>query len=347
MKDSLGTVFVGLSGGVDSSVAAYLLQKEGYDVVGVFIKTWYPEWLSCTWREERRSAMRVAAVLEIPFLTVDFAEAYKKEVADYFIKEYEKGRTPNPDVMCNRAVKFGAFYEWARAQGADYVATGHYAKKEDGLLKIPSDTVKDQTYFLWTISPEVLSHTLFPLGDLEKKEVRTVAAEAGLPTATKKDSQGICFLGQVDMKEFLSHYIDFVPGDVLDENGAVIGRHEGAILYTLGQRHGFTITHHDASIAPLFVVSKDVAKNTITVAQTITHEAHKEVTLEEVNWNQGTPPAVGTQFMCRTRYRQEMISCEFKDDKTVVLHEVRELPTSGQSLVVYDGEVCLGGGVIS
>src|SRR5690606_21910140 len=261
-------VFVGLSGGVDSSVAALRLIKEGYEVVGVFIKVWQPDFLRCDWESERLDAMRVAASLGIPFLTCDAKEAYKKEVGEYFVNEYLAGRTPNPDVMCNRYVKFGAFWEFAKAHGADFIATGHYAqvvKTEDGFeLRRGVDAKKDQTYFLWTLTEEDLSHTLFPIGDTPKDEVRSEAKAAGLPTATKKDSQGICFLGQVDIPEFLSHFTKLVKGEVRDTSGKVVGEHKGALLYTHGQRHGFTI-FGETNAAPSYVVAKDLESNTIIV----------------------------------------------------------------------------------
>ncbi|HMA78461.1 MAG TPA: tRNA 2-thiouridine(34) synthase MnmA, partial [Candidatus Paceibacterota bacterium] len=204
------TVFVGLSGGVDSSVAAARLKKQGYRVVGVFIKVWHPDWLVCNWEQERLDAMRVAAHLEIPFLTCDAEQAYKDDVATYFIEEYRTGRTPNPDVMCNQQVKFGRFLEFARAQGADYIATGHYVQRVDTEAGIELhrgvDTGKDQSYFLWSLTANQLEQSLFPVGSSTKAEIRTEAETLQLPVAAKKDSQGICFLGQVDIPEFLSHY---------------------------------------------------------------------------------------------------------------------------------------------
>jgi tRNA-specific 2-thiouridylase len=205
-------VFVGMSGGVDSSVSSALLKKAGFDVTGVFIKTWSPDFMECTWKDERLDAMRVCAKLDIPFITLDLEKEYKEKVADYMIEEYKKGRTPNPDVMCNKEIKFGAFFNWAMSRGADYVATGHYArtlKKKSGevMLSAGNDDNKDQSYFLWNIKKEHLDKTLFPVGHLEKSEVRKLAKKFNLPTATKKDSQGVCFLGKVDMKDFLEHYI--------------------------------------------------------------------------------------------------------------------------------------------
>ena len=234
-------VYIGMSGGVDSSVSAALLKKAGYDVTGVFIKVWQPDWINCTWKEDRMDAMRVAALLDIPFITLDLEKEYKEEVVDYMISEYRAGRTPNPDVMCNRYVKFGGFYDWAMKQGADYVATGHYAQVIDGKLIAGNDKNKDQTYFLWTLNKEQLSKTIFPVGNIEKPEVRKLAKKFNLPNAEKKDSQGLCFIGKIDIKEFLSHYIDSKRGNVLNIEGEVIGEHDGSFFFTIGERHGFNI----------------------------------------------------------------------------------------------------------
>lgn len=257
-------VFVGVSGGVDSSVTAALLQDQGYDVVGVFIRTWQPDWIECTWLHERRDAMRVCAHLNIPFLELDLEQEYKQGVADYMIAEYRAGRTPNPDVMCNREVKFGGFLQWALKQGADYIATGHYARvihrENESVLLQGKDLTKDQSYFLWTLTEEQLRHVLFPIGEFQKTQVRELAKKYHLPTAVKKDSQGICFIGEIDMKEFLKHYIDIHPGDVVNEQGEIIGYHQGALFHTLGERHGFTITKKGTQDAPYYVIAKDIQK---------------------------------------------------------------------------------------
>src|SRR3989344_4417069 len=235
-------VFVGLSGGVDSAVTALLLKEQGFDVTGVFIKVWQPDFLPCIWREERRDAMKVAIALDIPFLFFDFEEEYKKGVVDEMIEEYKSGRTPNPDVLCNQEIKFGAFLKKAKELGADFIATGHYAENKNGVLMEGQDKEKDQSYFLWTVKKEDLKHILFPVGHLEKKEVRRLASKYNLPVSEKKDSQGICFIGDVDMGEFLSHFISIKTGEVLNTNGEVIGTHTGAVVYTIGERHGFEIT---------------------------------------------------------------------------------------------------------
>ena len=205
--------------------------------------------------------MRVAAHLDIPFVTLDLEKEYKEEVVDYMIAEYRSGRTPNPDVMCNRYVKFGGFFDWAMKEGADVVATGHYARTYNGDLCKGRDDNKDQSYFLWTLTPEKLAKTLFPVGNIEKPEVRALAKKFGLPNAEKKDSQGLCFVGKIDMKEFLKHFIDEKPGDVLNTDGEVVGHHEGALFYTLGERHGFTVTQKTPEDKPYFVIAKDNKKN--------------------------------------------------------------------------------------
>jgi len=349
------TVFVGLSGGVDSSVAALRLKNQGYTVVGVFIKVWQPDFLDCNWEAERLDAMRVAAKLDIPFLTCDAEKAYKDDVADYFIDSYRRGLTPNPDVMCNKYVKFGAFLQFAEENGADYIATGHYAQRveNNGLFEIHRgvDEGKDQTYFLWTLTQAQLGKTLLPVGDSPKKQIRKEADAAGLITANKKDSQGVCFLGHIDIYEFLSHYIDLKSGDVLDTNGEVIGAHKGALIYTTGQRHGFTITSHNTTRDALYVITRDIENNTITVSsqrqQTIQSE---HLCIDSVNLI-GKPVEVLQQFQLQTRYRQEPIVCNAvhitEHTMEIELQTETEIPSEGQSCVLYDGNRCLGGGIIS
>ena len=346
-------VFVGLSGGVDSSVAALRLKQAGHEVVGVFIKTWHPDFIECNEEAERLDAMRVAAHLKIPFLTLDAEEAYKKDVADYMIAEYRAGRTPNPDVMCNKYVKFGAFLDFARSHGADAVATGHYARVEEekGRFKLLRgiDPSKDQSYFLWTLTQEQLSHILFPIGDTKKEDIRKEAAAAGLPTAKKPDSQGVCFLGEVDMKDFLSHYIDVEKGDVLNEEGNVIGEHDGALYYTLGERHGFLVQNASSKETPHYVVAKDVEKNTITVAD---HppvlEKDENITLIELNLSESFK-----ELVCEAQFRYRQKPFKVKLTKTgegrasIEVFEDVEKPSRGQSCVLYRGNECLGGGIIA
>lgn len=340
-----GKVFVGLSGGVDSAVSAALLKEAGYDVTGVFIKVWQPDFLPCTWRDERRDAMRVAAKLNIPFLFFDFEKEYKEGVADYMIEEYRMGRTPNPDVMCNREVKFGAFWQKAREMGADYIATGHYARNINNKLYEGVDTDKDQSYFLWTLTQEDLEHTFFPIGDLKKEQVRKLAKTFNLHTADKKDSQGICFLGDVDIIDFLSHYIKSEVGVVLNVQGETVGSHKGAVYYTLGERHGFEVMSKDTASKPSYVVAKDIIKNTITISNDeleIMAYTKKSVQIERVNLDDS---AIDHKVLAKVRYRQKKFEVELKQGE-VLLSETQTV-APGQSIVFYDGSMCLGGAIIS
>ncbi|MBI5400797.1 MAG: tRNA 2-thiouridine(34) synthase MnmA [Candidatus Yonathbacteria bacterium] len=383
-KKSKGRVFVGISGGVDSSVSATLLQKEGYEVTGVFMKVWQPDFLPCTWREERLDAMRVCAHLGIQLLTWDFEREYKDGVADYMINEYRAGRTPNPDVMCNREVKFGSFFRRAISGGADFIATGHYAqatldKKNDVfVMKKGVDDAKDQSYFLWTLGQEQLSKTLFPIGGYKKSQVRALARKFGLPVAEKKDSQGLCFVGKLDMKDFLAHFIDEKEGSVLDETGETIGMHRGAYFYTLGERHGFTVTKKGADDAPYYVVAKDLTANTITVARQTKkypESARKDIKISQINFCRGILPDTKKTYTAQVRYHGEKYECKITDlvyvqdacpdfvqDVNLLIQALvtRQLirgtfslhfkkpviADAGQSVVLYDCEKCLGGGII-
>lgn len=348
-------VFVGVSGGVDSSVSLALLKEAGYDVTGVFIKVWSPDFLPCTWKEERRDAMRVCATLDVPFLTLDLEKEYKDSVVDYMIAEYMVGRTPNPDVMCNKYVKFGAFFKKAMEMGADYVATGHYAmvKNIGSAYKLfeSVDKNKDQSYFLWTLTQKELSKTLFPVGGMQKDEVRKLAKKFGLPTADKKDSQGLCFVGKVDMVDFLKHYITNEKGNVLDEKGNTIGTHDGAMFYTIGQRHGFDVRQDKSDNKPVYVISKNIKENTITVGDGDYKKISattKEVELEQVSFTADVLDNT-KNLLARTRYRQILVKCSLiknKDIYTIIFDEPQENVTPGQSLVLYREEECLGGGVI-
>ena len=368
-----GGVFVGLSGGVDSSVSAALLKKQGYDVTGVFIKIWSPDWLWCASKEDRLDAMRVCAKLDIPFREIDLTKEYKKEVVDYMIREYKVGRTPNPDVFCNRYIKFGAFFDWARKHGADYIATGHYARRvecskqqvvrtKNGReniipatyysLHTANDKNKDQTYFLWTLTQRELSQTLFPIGHLTKPEVRKIAKKLGLPTAEKKDSQGLCFVGPVDVKEFLRQYIAPKRGNVLNIKGEIIGWHDGAELLTLGERRGFSINQKTPDGLPYYVVAKDIKKNTITVSQppNLGVQLPSERILSKVNWIAGAPPNFNKTYFARFRYRQPLVKIGIGYKKSPLIIQFSKPQTAiapGQSLVIYTktGE-CLGGGII-
>lgn len=342
-------VFVGLSGGVDSAVAAYLLKQEGHDVVGVFIKGWEPDFLPCTGAEDRLSAMRVAAHLEIPFKTYDLSEEYKKSVVDYFVAEYEAGRTPNPDVMCNRTIKFGAMWERAKAEGADAIATGHYAQRKvtaDSLqLTASEDNEKDQTYFLWTLTQDDLEHVLFPIGKYKKSEVRRIAEGAKLPNAKRRDSQGLCFLGHVDMHQFLKRYLPTTPGPILNVSGEQVGEHDGAWFYTLGQHVSTSGTKR------LYVVGKEVSKNELTVSDSAQNYGHrtsigmKKYDLMNVSWVGGSAPR--GPVVAQYRYHGEFVSVTLTEDG--VLFQKPVLVAPGQSVVFYDRheEVCFGGGIIA
>lgn len=362
-------VFVGMSGGVDSSVSAALLKARGFDVTGVFIKVWQPDWMECAWREDRLDAMRVAARIGIPFVTLDLEEEYKREVVDYMIAEYKAGRTPNPDVMCNRHVKFGGFLDWALAQGADFVATGHYARVEGcdasstatgsrARLLAGRDEGKDQSYFLWQVSAERLARVLFPVGDMEKPAVRALAERFKLPNARKRDSQGLCFVGNVDMKEFLGHYLPATRGDVLDSSGAVIGHHDGAIFLTLGERRGFSISVKTANDAPYYIVARDVERNTVTVGHgsmadgpsksLVTGAEKTSFDLGDVSWVGGLPVA-GAAYHARIRHLGELLPCALPSvgrDHARVEFDAPLVISPGQSVVIYEGEECLGGGIL-
>jgi tRNA-specific 2-thiouridylase len=348
------TVFVGLSGGVDSSVAALRLKNQGFSVIGVFIKVWHPDFMVCNWEAERLDAMRVAAHLEIPFLTCDAEAAYRDEVAEYFISEYKNGRTPNPDVLCNKEVKFGRFLEFATAHGADYIATGHYVNRKDiqemAELHRGVDTDKDQSYFLWSLSNGQLQKALFPVGNSIKSVIRAEAARAEIPTATKKDSQGVCFLGHIDIPEFLSHYTTLTEGNVLNESGEIIGTHKGALVYTLGQRHGFTLETVDTNRTHMFVVAKNMQANTITVApESSKVESGDTVTLHSVLLR--STIVSGAILEAQFRYRQNPFPVEVievgKEHLILRLAETTERPASGQSCVLYQGSLCVGGGIIN
>lgn len=338
-------IFVGVSGGVDSSVCLALLQDQGYDVVGVFIRTWQPDFIECTWRNERRDAMRVCAHLGVPFVELDLEQDYKQGVADYMIAEYRAGRTPNPDVMCNREVKFGGFLNWARHHGGK-VATGHYAQNINNQLVKGIDPTKDQSYFLWTLTNEQLTHVLFPVGGFQKSNVRALAKKYRLPTAVKKDSQGICFIGEIDMKEFLAHYIPKQPGNVLDLSGNCIGHHTGALFFTLGERHGFEITQKGIDDKPLYVVAKDISKNTITVSSNPNQEkvGSQQIILVDTVWR--TPLEMNKKYTAQIRYHGELKSCYFVQDTEIVFDTFDFSLAPGQSVVVYDGSLCIGGGIV-
>ena len=356
-------VVVGLSGGVDSAVTAYLLKQQGHAVVGIFMKNWDDDDDSgyCASNADFVDAAAVADVLGIEIEHVNFAADYKDRVFAEFLREYSAGRTPNPDVLCNAEIKFKAFLDHALRLGADKIATGHYARvrERDGAFELLKglDPAKDQSYFLHRLNQAQLSRTLFPLGALKKTEVRRIAAEIGLPNAKKKDSTGICFIGERPFREFLNRYLSHAPGPMLDERGRAVGRHVGLSFYTLGQRQGLGIggvsdsAGHGGIHAPWFVAHKDLAHNTLHVVQGHDHAwlLSPWLEAEDLRWVAGHAPADGP-LAAKTRYRQADAPCTLQLRDGAMRLDFRDpqwAVTPGQSAVLYDGEVCLGGGVIA
>jgi len=351
-------VMLGVSGGVDSSVAALLLQRQGHEVEGLFMQNWEEDDRDgpCTSDADRKDAVAVCGRLGIPFHARNFAAEYWDGVFEHFLAEYRAGRTPNPDVLCNREIKFKTFLDEARTLGAEKIATGHYARVDcvDGRHRLlrATDAAKDQSYFLHALGEQQLAATLFPLGGIEKPRVRELAREAALPTHAKKDSTGICFIGERDFRSFLARYIPARPGEMRTPDGRRVGEHQGVMYYTLGQRNGLGIGgRHGASGEPWFVVGKDVAANVLIVAQG--GENHwllsRRLHTEAPHWIAGEPP--GTEFRCtaRTRYRQTDQACSVSVGETglaVTFDVPQRAVTPGQSVVFYAGEVCLGGAVI-
>jgi len=344
MNGAKKKVFVGMSGGVDSSVAAALLKEQGYDVHGVFMQGWQNPHFECTWKEDRQDAARVAGILDIPFRVLDFSREYYEKVVAYLIDEYKSGRTPNPDVMCNREIKFGLFYDWAREQGADFVSTGHYIRRDGDCLLAAKDTNKDQTYFLWTLTPEIAAHSLFPVGEYTKPEVRSIAEKYKLPTASKKDSQGICFVGKGSIADFLRDHIKTTRGDIRTADGAKIGEHDGVELFTIGQRHG--IGTPGGSGEPYYVAAKDASTGTLTVAQSDSDPTlyKKEIQYQGANWLKA-PAAFPFVCEARIRYRAPLALCTVYEDRVVFDNPQRAI-APGQSVVFYRNGELLGGGVI-
>lgn len=381
-------VFVAMSGGVDSSVAAALLKKRGFDVIGVFMKNWGKQRSysgqrlrgvagpGCFSQDDFESAASAATALDIPFYSWNLEEEYKRRVFDYMLREYMAGRTPNPDVMCNKEIKFGAFFERAIAAGADFVATGHYARKklENRKWKLVAgfDSNKDQSYFLWTLSQKHLARTLFPIGEYAKAEVRKLAREAGLPNAERPDSQGLCFIGKVDFTEFLKEYLPPRTGAVVTVAGRVLGEHKGAHYYTLGQRHGLGL----GGGVPYYVAAKDAKSNTLVVAQGADDQAlfRRELEADNVNWISGFEPEFPLRCLARIRYRQALQncmltrmtstdangntdgnecirgdSCGLADSRVirVCFDKAQRAVAPGQSVVFYQGDDVVGGGVIA
>ena len=385
-------VFVGMSGGVDSSVAALLLLQQGYDVTGIYMKNWSKDLpgMKCPWAEDLADAKRVAVKLGINFEVWDFEQEYHDKVVDYMLTEFRAGNTPNPDIMCNQEIKFKLFYEKAMEAGADFIATGHYARisgrqagmhflresggydrgirgpspvttgaRNPGPRKVASclpatnllrasDENKDQTYFLYRISEEALAHTLFPIGEMMKPEVKKLAAEHGLHNAYKKESMGVCFVGEVGMKDFLKEYIDVKPGEIREvESERVLGYHEGAVFYTIGQRHGLYLDGEKGVVndgLPYYVVDKDVKQNIVYVSKNINSELlwTKELKLKNVFMRAD----LKSPLLVRLRHRAPLVPATFDGEILRFESEVKR-PAAGQSAVLYDGERCLGGGIIA
>ena len=338
-------VYVGMSGGVDSSVTAALLVEQGYEVTGVYMKNWTQDLpgMKCPWADDLADAKRVAVQLGIDFKVFDFEKEYKQNVVDYMIDEYKAGRTPNPDVMCNQEVKFKFFLDTALADGADMIATGHYARTENGKLLRAKDENKDQTYFLYRVTAQALEKTLFPLGKYTKDEVRQLAKERNLYTATKKESMGICFVGKVGIRDFLGQYVEATPGKIIDkQSGEVLGYHDGAIFYTIGQRHGLDI----GGGLPYYVVGKDMDKNEVYVTTKLHDETlwQENIELHSLHWINSVPP--DGEYQIRVRHRAPLVSAQLQGS-TLQLTESQRAITAGQSVVVYDGDICLGGGIVA
>ena len=337
-------VYVGMSGGVDSSLTAALLVEAGYEGPGVYMKNWTEDLpgMKCPWSDDLADAKRVAVQLGIDLKVFDFEAEYRHKVVEYMIDEYKMGRTPNPDIMCNQEVKFKLFLETALADGADMIATGHYARVRGGKLLRAVDDNKDQTYFLYRVTQSALEKTLFPLGEYTKPQVREMALERGLYTAGKKESMGICFVGKVGIRDFLSGYVEQAAGDIIDkDSGEVIGRHDGAIYYTLGQRHGLDV----GGGLPYYVVDKDMDKNIVYVSTNLNDETlwRKEVLLKDLHWINGAPEAKDIQI--RVRHRAPLISAKLQGF-TLQLKDQQRAIAPGQSVVLYDEDICLGGGIV-
>lgn len=353
------TIVVGMSGGVDSSVAALLLKNKGYNVIGLFMNNWEEkdDCGVCTATEDYNDVRRVCDKIGIPYYSVNFAKEYMDRVFSNFLSEYKKGRTPNPDVLCNREIKFGPFLEYARMLGADYIATGHYCKVEEknGLhyLKKPKDKAKDQTYFLNQLSQNQLSSVIFPLEDMEKSEVRKIAMENNLVTAEKKDSTGVCFIGERNFKKFLSQYLPSQQGDIVDINGNNVGKHDGVLYYTLGQRKGLRIGGKSGGTGERwFVLDKDVKNNKLIVSQGEDDQLFSSsLDATEFNWIPEKPKQNKFTCFAKFRYRQpdQKVEVELLENNCikVIFDEKQRAITPGQFVVLYDEfENCLGGGVI-
>jgi tRNA-specific 2-thiouridylase len=352
-------VVVGMSGGVDSSVAAWLLKQQGYDVVGVFMKNWEDDDDDeyCSSREDLVDAASVADVIGIELDAVNFAAEYRERVFAHFLRDYSAGRTPNPDVLCNSEIKFRAFLDHALALGADRIATGHYARvRRDARgraeLLGARDAAKDQTYFLHRLAQAQLAPVLFPLGEMTKRDVRAIAKREGLPTHAKRDSTGICFIGERPFRDFLARYLPRTPGPIVTPEGTRVGEHQGLAYYTLGQRQGLGIGgKRDGDALPWYVAGKDMARNALIVVQGREHPLlyRRDVRANDVHWIAGESPQLPARLSAKTRYRMPNAACEVRiagDDLVAAFDAPQWAPTPGQYLVLYDGDVCLGGGEI-
>jgi tRNA-uridine 2-sulfurtransferase len=353
-------VVVGLSGGVDSAVTAHLLKEQGHDVLGIFMKNWEDDDNAeyCSSREDLVDAVSVADHIGIDIEVVNFATEYKDRVFSYFLAEYQAGRTPNPDVLCNTEIKFAAFLDHAMKLGADKIATGHYAgvrETRDGKFELlkGDDGTKDQSYFLHRLSQAQLSKAMFPLANLPKKEVRALAEKLGIPNFAKKDSTGICFIGERPFREFLERYLPKKPGKMITPEGESVGQHQGLAYYTLGQRGGLHIGGaKEGSGEPWYVAGKDIAKNQLIVVQGREHPALRktDVPLVSTHWISGTAPSIGNGYGGKTRYRQPDAACAYTREanaEVLQFHDGQWAPTPGQYAVLYRNNVCLGGGVIA
>ena len=349
------TVVIGLSGGVDSAVAAHILKEQGYKVIGLFMHNWEevdPNGV-CTAANDFEDVKKVCAILDIPYYSVNFAKQYQDKVFSYFLDEYKKGRTPNPDVLCNREIKFGPFLQYAKALGADYVATGHYCgiSHQDGVHRLlkAKDKNKDQTYFLNQLSQSQLADVLFPLADLEKPQIREIADKLGLCVAQKKDSTGICFIGERNFRQFLQQYLPNQQGDIVTIDGKVVGKHIGLMYYTLGQRRGLGLGGTQDNQSRWFVVEKDLKNNRLIVSHGDESVLlSKSCTVSNVNWIPSHPQQKVFKCFAKFRYRQEeqSVTVHVNEDATVVFDEKQRAVTPGQFAVFYDQTQCLGGGTI-
>ncbi len=337
-------VYVGMSGGVDSSVSAALLKEQGYKVVGVYMKNWSKNLpgMKCPWAEDLADAKRVAVKLGIDFKVFDFENDYKQKVVDYMLEEYKKGNTPNPDIMCNQEIKFKLFAETAFEDGADFIATGHYANTKDGKLLRAIDENKDQTYFLYRVTKAALEKTIFPVGNMEKPEVKKLAEKFGLANAHKPESMGVCFVGEANMKDFLAEFIELKPGEIRElETNKKLGYHDGAILYTVGQRHGLNI----GSGLPYYVAKKDMENNIVYVSKNLNAKDLwiSELELKDI-FLRDEPSS--ENITVRIRHRAPLIPAKLQGNKIIFENQIKNI-AAGQSVVFYEGDVCLGGGIIA